>query len=353
MSFGNIHYAAYILIAAVAVALSFAFYVFWRRRKISLFAKRLVVFSPRRRLVKIICIFASVALFAFVALLPRWGEKSREVLSEGSDVLIALDVSRSMLARDVGTSRLDRAKTAIRWIAQSLKGDRIGLIVFAGDAFLLCPLTSDTGAFMMFLDSAGTDSIRFQGTNLGAVFNEAVRVFRKKNLSSKVFVLVTDGEDHEGAVNEAVSEFKELGVSVYTAGIGSEAGGFVPVSNEHGEVYQKDRAGKPVRTTKNASLLKQLAGYSGGAYFDISENLSGLRFVLDIIEDQQKNSYGSRIVKEPIERFAPFAVMLLALLILELMLPEIKAYKGQGETSGWKIKILHPRKRKAEGEAVR
>lgn len=330
MSFGNIEYIVYIGIGALIVMAAFAFYIIWKRHVLAGLAQGVLLYSKKRRLIKNICIFVCIILFAFAAMFPRYGEHTREVRSEGSDVLIALDVSRSMLAEDVGTSRLERAKSAIRWIADSLKGDRIGLIVFAGDAFLLCPLTSDTGAFMMFLDSAGVDSVRLQGTNLGAVLEEAARVFQKKTVTSKLLVLVTDGEDHEGTTDRAIEKLKELDVSVYSAGVGSDAGDFIPAYDGSGAVYQKNNKGKSVRTAKNASMLKRLSGYTGGAYFDISESLSGLRFILQIIASQQKNSYDSRVVREPVERYGPFAFLLALLLSFELMLSERTDIKASG-----------------------
>ncbi len=332
ITFGNFTYIVYIGLAVFLAAGLFIFYLVWKGRIMKHLSGRdddyasLVLGSRRRQRFREILILVSILLFGLLILRPQWGENMREVNSEGSDVLIALDVSRSMLARDVAPSRLDRAKDAIRWIAGSLKGDRIGLVLFAGDAFLQCPLTNDIGAFMMFLDAAGPDSISLQGTDIGRMFTQAYRVFEKKRITSKVLVLITDGEDHEGTAIEAVQRFKELGVSVYTVGVGRAKGDFIPAGDDKegsgGEVYKRDSGGKLIRTEKNPRLLKQLAGRTGGAYLDISESFSGLRFILEIIEDQQRNKYGSRVIKERKERFAPVAILLILLLTLELLVPE-------------------------------
>jgi Ca-activated chloride channel homolog len=177
---------------------------------------------------------------------------------------------------------------------------------------------------MMFLDSASPSSINLQGTDIGRVLEEAYRVFKKKRLTSRILVLITDGEDHQGSAEDAVKKFKELGVSVYTLGIGREKGDIIPAadSSESSDIYFKDESGKLIRTKKNPGLLKKLAGATGGAYSDISDSFSDLRFIMDIISDQQKTDFGTSIVKEKKEQFRFFAVMLVILLSAELMLYE-------------------------------
>ena len=217
-------------------------------------------------------------------------------------------------------------KSAVRWIAASLKGDRMGLILFAGDAFLQCPLTADMGAFMMFLDGAGPDALNLQGTDIGRALDEALKVFQKKRLTSKILVLITDGEDHEGRVMESAKKFSDLGVAVYTLGVGREGGTAIPADAKErsGDIYYKDAKGGLIMTRRNSGLLKKLAGATGGTYIDISGSLSGLRPLLGAIEEQEKTKLGSRVVKEPKERFAIFALLLIVLLSVELMIAERK-----------------------------
>lgn len=332
IGFANLKYLLYISLITVIVLALYIVYLFWKKRIISALIgsggvwESLIRGSRRAAAIKAALIIFSIILFGFVVLRPQFGEKAREVNYEGSDVLIALDVSNSMLAQDVKPSRLQRAKDAVRWIAESLKGDRIGLILFAGDAFLQCPLTNDIGAFMMFLDSAGPESIRLQGTDIGRVLRESYRVFTKKRLTSRILVLITDGEDHEGSAAEAVARFRELDVSVYTIGVGRDDGEFIPVgdSDSSEDIYYRDTNGNLIRTRKNPGLLKKIAALTGGGYIDITDNFFGLKFILEIISDQQKNKYGSKIIKERKEQFEIFAVVLLLLLSVELMLPERK-----------------------------
>ncbi len=338
IAFGNFKYLVYIAGIAVVVLSVFIFYMYWKRSVLAGIIRRsgsvyyLIKGSFRRARIREGLIIAGIILSAFVVLRPQWGEKVREVRNEGSDVLIALDVSRSMLAGDVNPSRLQRSKDAIKWIVESLKGDRVGLILFAGDAFLQCPLTSDYGAFMMFLESAGPGSIPLQGTDIGRALDEAIRVFEKKRLTSKLLVLITDGEDHQGAAGPAAARFRKMDVSVYTVGIGREKGDYIPsIEDEETEDnYFRDRSGKLVRTRKNPDLLKKLAASTRGSYIDITRNLAGLRFILQIIEDQQSSQYGTRIIKERREYYQVFTLVLIIVLSAELMIPERKREPGAG-----------------------
>lgn len=327
MSFAGMEYLPAIAVTCTAVLLFYTFYMYWRRRALksmTVSGRRLILGDRKRIVIKEILIITAVIL-SFIALLkPQCGELPREITSEGTDVLIALDVSRSMLSKDADPDRLGRAKRGIKWIAESLSGDRIGLLVFAGDAFLLCPLTNDAGAFMMFLDSAGPDSVNIQGTDIGAMLAEAEKVYEKKRLTSKLLVVITDGEDHEGGVNAEIEKFRELGVSVYTAGIGGERGEFIPAGEDESvaEAFYRDRDGNLVKSRQDRGLLKKLSLGTGGAYCDITASFLGLTDIIDVIEKQQKESKGSRIVKEKIDRTWIFILLIILALGAELVIAE-------------------------------
>jgi Ca-activated chloride channel family protein len=326
---GNYKYLLYSASVTSIVLLLFILYVIWKERAIA----RLVQGAARDYFIKgsrtsarikQALVVLSILMFGLVVLRPQWGEQVRQVTSEGTDVLILLDVSPSMLARDAKPNRLARAKDAVRWIVESLKGDRVGLVLFSGDAFLQCPLTNDYGAFILFLDSASPDTISLKGTDIGAAIKEGYRVFKNKRLTSRILVLITDGEDHEGSAEEAATLFREMDVAIYTVGVGSTSGEVIPASGEgrSADSYYRDSVGNLIKTRKDVSYLKRIAGSTGGRYIDITDSFSGLRDILAIIEDQQKNKYGSRIIKEPREQFQLFAFVILLLLSAELMLPE-------------------------------
>lgn len=329
MEFGNYKYVLYILSAASVTLLSYVFYMFWRKKSSPPGLK--ILGSRKIILARNIIIIVSIMLTAFTLLEPRWGERTRNVDNEGSDVVIALDVSLSMLAEDVKPSRLERAKSAVKWVAESMAGGRIALILFAGDSFLLCPLTSDIGAFLMFTDSASPDSVRLMGTDISKALTAGQKIFEKKRLTSKIFVLITDGEDNEGRALSAIKPLKELGVSIYTVGVGKTEGDFIPsAGEEQGEskIFYNDRSGKPVRTRKNQDLLQKLASETNGKYIDITEDIAGMRHVLDAISEQTKEKYATKIIKEKEEKFMAFAFLLIILLSVEIMMPEKKYISG-------------------------
>ncbi len=327
--FGNYPYLVYIISISAVVLGLYAFYILWKRRAMELMSrgvarKYLIRGSGKIAVVKQVLVALAIVLSAFVVLRPQWGELVREVNNEGSDVLIALDVSPSMLAQDVKPSRLQRARDAVRLIVESLKGDRVGLILFSGDAFLQCPLTNDYGAFMMFLDAASPDSINLKGTDIGMALKQAYRVFQNKRLTSRILVLITDGEDHEGTAEEAAVLFHNMDVSIYTIGIGRSGGDVIPTPGTESspDSYYRDDNGRLVKTKKDVSFLKRIAGMTMGSYIDISDSFAGLAFINEIIGDQHRNKYGSRIIKEPREQYQVFAFILLLILSIELMLPE-------------------------------
>ncbi len=325
---GNYKYLLYSALITAVVLILFLAYVIWKERVIAGLARGAVQehLIKRSKLItrlKQALVAVCIILFGLTVLRPQWGEQVRQVTSEGTDLLIALDVSPSMRARDIKPDRLTKAKDAVRWIVESLKGDRVGLILFSGDSFLQCPLTNDYGAFMMFLDAASPESIALKGTDIGGALKEAYRVFKNKHLTSRILVLITDGEDHEGTAEEAASLLKELDVAVYTVGVGSASGEEIPMPGDNASGgYYRDDSGMLIKSRKNASFLKRIAGYTGGRYTDISDGFSGLRDLVGVIEDQQKNKYGTRIVKEPREQYQIFAFVILVLLSADLMFSE-------------------------------
>lgn len=326
ITFANITYSIYIAIVVFIVLVFYTVYVLWKRRALSrLFSPEqmeLMLRGNASSIFRELLLFASILLAGFILLRPQWGERVREVKKEGVDMMIAMDVSMSMFAQDVSPNRLGRAKDAVKLLAESLKGDRIGLILFAGDSFLQCPLTDDIGAFMMFLDSAGNDSIRVQGTNLGGAIDEALRVFSRKRKTSRILVIITDGEDHEGRAVDAVEQFRDLEVRIYTVGVG-RGGNLIPLqANESsGDMYLKNRDGKLVRTRKQPELLRRISRETGGEYVDITDSLSGIYRILDALSALAKNEYGARVVKERREQYQIFTIVLVVLLSVEIILP--------------------------------
>jgi Ca-activated chloride channel family protein len=338
MDFANYRFLIYVLAAGTIALAFFVAYLFHRRRVLKGIVRdvrlrsTLLVYSPSVRAAKTVIVAACIILFCIAVLRPRWGETAREVRSEGVDVLFALDVSRSMLARDVLPSRLARAREAVRLVAGSPGIGRVGMVLFAGDAFLQCPLTEDIGAFMMFLDSAGADSVRRQGTDLGRALEEAEKVFKKKRMTTRMLVLLTDGEDHEGRAAGAARRLRDLGVAVHAIGIGTAAGAAVPL-DEHADEYMRGGGGEAVTSAVDTAVLERIARETGGEHLDISADLSDVYRIIRLAGEQERLAHGSRVVKERVERYQLFVLVLVLLLSLEIMLPESRRFPS-GERSG-------------------
>ena len=347
MILANWTYAPLILGGGFIVLMVYSVYLAWKRSVVRKMTgekgsiRRIVSGSEKIRIAKNVMIYVSIVVFCFVLLRPQWGDRVKQVPSEGRDILVVLDVSRSMLARDTGETRLDRAKETVRILAGSQEGARMGLVLFAGDAFLQCPLTSDRGAFLMFLDAAGPASMAVQGTDMGRALETAQRVFAQKRLTSRMLVFITDGEDHEGRALEMADKFREMGIALYCIGVGSEQGEAVPadIDDDTGQTLS-DNDGRSVVSRKNAGLLKEMAEKTGGAYADITDGYSDLGSVERAIDSEKSRQNGMRRIHEKEDRYTFFVLMLVLFLSAEMLIPEYvppgKSFSLKGVTGIWR-----------------
>jgi Ca-activated chloride channel family protein len=261
------------LLAAV-VALGVLLVVAGRRRGAALesFAEARLVerlapgLDRRRRLLR-----ASLRLLALAALVlalagPEWGFHWEQVHREGIDLIVAIDTSRSMLAADVTPSRLERAKLAVQDLVDFLDGDRIGLVAFAGTAFLECPLTLDYAAFESSLRAVQVGIIPRGGTALARAIDASLDAFQAREGKHQAIILITDGEDHEGDVDKAAQRAADEGVKVYTVGIGTTEGDLVPVDEDGQAGYVKDAKGQVIKSRLDEDTLQKIASTTGGAY---------------------------------------------------------------------------------------
>lgn len=214
----------------------------------------------RRALILLALLFLVLALAQ-----PHFRTKETLVERRGIDIIIAVDVSNSMLAKDIAPTRLEKAKLELAGLIDKLKGNRIGIIAFAGEAIIQCPLTLDRGAVKLFLSTMSPNLISFQGTDIGRAIAVALQSFQDKNRDSKAMILLTDGEDHNKETASLVKKAKEAGVRIFPIGIGTTDGGTLP--DESGRGYKKDRAGKVILSKLDETLLKQMARETGGVYF--------------------------------------------------------------------------------------
>ncbi|HKD39827.1 MAG TPA: VWA domain-containing protein [Myxococcaceae bacterium] len=268
-------------------------------------------------------LYGSGLLFFAVALAqPQCGSRAELTKRRGIDVVVALDASKSMLARDVPPSRLERAKLELSSLLDELKGDRVAIVVFAGDAFIQCPLTSDYAAAKMFLRAVDPEQMQQGGTNIGGALLLAKQVLENADRGSKdrVVVLLSDGEDLSGEIGDAASVLHEAGIKVFAVGIGSESGEPIPIVNKNGEVtgYKKDSKGETVLTRLDRAALASLAQATDGEFF-YQPSTVAVTDVARRIDKLQKSELESRLTVRYDERFQYFAGPGLALLVAGML----------------------------------
>jgi len=283
--------------------------------------------SPRKRMIKrVILVLAVAAIFVALAR-PRIGYQWKEVKRKGIDILVAVDTSRSMMAEDVKPNRLERSKFGIMDFVSRLEGDRVGLLPFAGTAFLMCPLTLDYDAFRNSLEALDTEIIPQGGTDIASAIHEAEAAFQN-DANHKILVMVTDGEDLEGEAQSAAAEAKERGLTIYTVGVGTPSGELIPLSGSGKEgIFVKDEKGQPVKSRLDETMLQKIAAATGGRYEPLGQQAEGLdaiyREKLSLVPKQE---LAERMQRVPIERFQWPLMLAFILLLTEFAISDRKRH---------------------------
>lgn len=278
----------------------------------------------RRRRIKVLFLVLAFVFSVLALARPQWGFELREVKRQGTDILLAIDVSKSMLTQDVAPNRLERTKLAVRDLIGQLRGDRVGLIAFAGDAFLACPLTSDYGGVLLSLENLNVQSIPRGGTNVSSAIKEAIRVYHERKIKNKTMIILTDGDNLEGEPLALAEKAKADGIKIYTVGIGTREGELVRVPDKDGgSSFLKDKDGNFVKSRLNEQLLQDIALATGGLYV----RASGAQFGLDIIYEREiakfeKTEYDAQMKRRYFERFQWPLSIAVVLLVLATALPE-------------------------------
>ena len=318
MKFGSLNYLFFLWVIPVMVV--FYVYAFRKRDKmLALFCGKELVgelvpdFKKGRRLIKALLILLGIILGIFALTRPQWGFHWEEIKRVGVDVMVAIDVSESMLAEDVKPNRLERAKREVIDLIEMLEGDRIGLIAFAGTSFVQCPLTLDYGACKMFLDYIDTDLIPVPGTAIAEAIRTSLKSFNKRERKSKALILITDGEDHEGEPIDAAREAKKEGIKIFTIGVGREGGAPIPLKDGSGG-FKKDRKGDMVITHLDEITLQKTALETGGSYVrsvtgDMDLDKIYQEGIKQHVEQKQLKSTRKRRWEERFQWFIFFALL--------------------------------------------
>ncbi len=301
-------------------------FLIWRKKRMEKFGERALVmqlipgYSRMKLILKFIILMLAITSLIIAIAEPQTGSKLEKVQRKGIDLIIALDVSNSMLAQDIKPDRLERAKQDISRLVDRLEGDRIGIVVFAGKAYTQLPITGDYTATKLFLSTINTNSVPVQGTALGDAVAKATEAFGESK-HNKAIIIITDGEDHQGGILEQVEAATKKGISIFTIGMGLAEGAPIPVFNGNVQTgYKKDKDGTVIISKLDEPILQQIATAGNGMYVRASNSSTGLNKIFDEINKIQKSEIDTKQFSDYEDRFQYFIALTLFLLIFELFL---------------------------------
>ncbi len=317
------------LLAIPAVALLFAILVIWQRRTQKKFADKelLKKLSPNRSLGKSILkvVVLSLAIVSLVIALvnPQFGTKMETVKREGVDVVFAIDVSKSMLAEDIAPNRLEKSKQLVTQIVNNLASDRIGIIAYAGSAFPQLPITTDYAAAKMFLQSMNTDMVSSQGTAIKEAIELATTYFNDEDQTNRLLILISDGEDHQGEIDQIALQASRQGIRIVTIGVGTSKGGPIPLKrNGVIQSYKKDNTGETVITRLDEQTLRKIASEANGKYISGRVTNQVVEEITEILQNMDKKEFESQQIAEYKSQFQWFLGAALFFLLLDILLLE-------------------------------
>lgn len=324
-SFHNIYW-----IPLLGIALSSVFWAWKKRKKLIAFlvapqwTKTMIEgISSKRELTKTV-LYAVAFIVCFLALLqPQWGEKEHVVEQEGRELFVALDISRSMLASDVKPHRLAFAKSKIKKLLKLLPSERVGLLVFSGGAVVQCPLTRDSSAFKMFLDQVDVETISSGTTSLEQAISKIIHTMKKMpTRKNKILVVFTDGEDFSSDLARVREEAKEIGLHIFTYGVGTEKGAPIPVLNDSGSPigYEKNEQGNVIMSRLNEGILQSLARESGGRYISPTQGDEDLKSLVSDVEKYEKEKFEDKELSREEDRYPYFLAVAFVCLLIEWLI---------------------------------
>lgn len=288
---------------------------------------RLIPMSSRAKIwLKLSVYSIALALLILGIANPQFGSKTEEVKRKGVDLMIALDISNSMLAEDLSPNRIERAKRSIEELLGYLKSDRIGIVVFAGEAFVQLPITTDYSAAKLFLRNINTDLISTQGTDIGNAIQLCMNSFDMESPTSKAIIVISDGENHEEASISAAEEAAAQGIVVHAIGMGSSEGSPIPIYRQGRRIgFKKSQEGTTVVTKLNEQMLADLAGSADGIFVRSTNGDSGMRYIFDEVENMEKVDIGTKVYTDFEDRFQYLLFPALLLLLIELIIPNTRS----------------------------
>lgn len=278
--------------------------------------------SHRRPWLKFILQLTAITVCVFMVSGPQFGSKLEKTQRKGAEIMIALDVSNSMMAEDITPNRLAKSKQILSKLVDKLKNDKIGLIVFAGEAFTQLPITSDYVSAKMFMSSISPALVPTQGTAIGAAVDLCVRSFPQKGEAERAIILITDGENFEDNAVERAKEAHDQGIKIHIIGMGSVKGAPIPISNSN--EFRKDKDGNVVITKLNEQMCQEIASAGGGIYVRSDNTNGALRVITAELDKMAKADVESSVYSEYDEQFQGMAWIILVILLVDLIILERK-----------------------------
>ncbi len=318
-------------IAVLLVILGFIAVQLWKKKKQKEFANLNLLdkLSPEKStfkpILKIIMIVIALSLLIIALANPKMGTKLETVKAEGVDVVFALDVSKSMLAEDIAPNRLTKSKQIITKIINNLGSDRVGIIIYAGSAFPLLPITTDQAAAKMFLQNASPDMVSSQGTAINEALNLALTYFDDEEQTNRYLILISDGEDHNKTDENIAETAAKEGIKVYTIGVGTKKGGPIPIkSNNRLIAYKKDRKGEVVITKLHDDILKKLASEGNGKYLLGNNTQNTVDYISDLLKKADKKEFETKNFSDYKDQFQWFIGFGILFLLFDILMFERK-----------------------------
>ncbi len=321
--FANIELLWLLVTIPVFVA-GYIVYTYHKRRQLKAFgdAELMEVLMPNasrvRPTVKFAILMVAYALLIIAVARPQWGTEERTEKRNGIEAMVALDISNSMLAEDVAPNRLDRAKQMLSKMMDNMVNDKVGLVVFAGDAFVQLPITCDYVSAKMFLNTIKPELIKTQGTAIGTAINTCVRSFGEMNEASRVIIVITDGENHEDDAVAAAKQARENGILTMVVGIGKPEGTFIPMPGTNN--YRKDRNGNPVVSRLNEDMCREIAQAGDGIYVRCDNTNTAMKAIQKELDKLGKEEFETQSYTEYNEQFAWFVLPALLLLLVDFFI---------------------------------
>jgi Ca-activated chloride channel family protein len=323
------HKEYFFLLLLIPIVISIYFYVQYQTKKqlekignIDLMKRLMPDRNEKKSLLKFIAL--NVVLFFLILALaqPQMGTKMEKVQRKGIDIMIALDVSKSMLSQDVAPSRLEKSKLLIQTLLKNLDGDRVGLVIFAGNAYLQMPLTVDYSSILLYLRSITTNSVPTQGTIITDALEKSEAAFKETDKKHKAIIVITDGEDHEENAINMAEELASDGTKVFTVGVGTANGGTIPVYDQNGQITgeKKDENGAVIISKMNANMLQALAKGGNGNYYVLDNTKQVAEFLSKDIAKMETKTINDKVFTDFVEQFQYFLIFALLVLMADLFI---------------------------------